>query len=162
MSRLDSMIRRLVAHRKVLDWARERLADAPGDILECGLGNGRTFDHLRQNFPDRSVLVVERDPSPHPDCWPEPDELLQGEATEVLNDLRESHRHFALINYDLGTGDADFSRSEAAALAPAMADLLRPGGLLVSVQPLPDLPVWQAIPPDVTGGGDRVQVYRKH
>ncbi len=161
MSRLDSMIRRLVAHRSVLDWAKQQLQATPGAVLECGLGNGRTYDHLRQNFPDREIFVLERDPSPHPDCWPAPEFLLQGEASDTFLALAESGRKFALINYDLGTGDAEFTRAEAVRLAPSIARLLTPGGLLISVQPMPQLADWTVIPAEETGGGERVRTFRR-
>ncbi|MGH6887075.1 MAG: class I SAM-dependent methyltransferase, partial [Geminicoccales bacterium] len=48
MSRLDSFIRRLEAQRACLDLAAARIADLPGPVLELGLGNGRTYDHLRE------------------------------------------------------------------------------------------------------------------
>ena len=47
MSRLDSMRRRLTAQIDGLNWAAGQIADLPGDVLELGLGNWRTYDHLR-------------------------------------------------------------------------------------------------------------------
>ena len=52
MTRLDSVIRRLTAQRDLLNWAAEEISPA-GLILELGLGNGRTYDHLRTRLPDR-------------------------------------------------------------------------------------------------------------
>lgn len=51
MSRLDSFIRRLQAQRDVLDWAADGVEDRAGLVLELGLGNGRTYDHLRERLP---------------------------------------------------------------------------------------------------------------
>ena len=43
-----------------LDWAVAAIGDRPGAIVELGLGNGRTYDHLRQcwygNHPGPSCL----------------------------------------------------------------------------------------------------------
>ena len=64
MSRLDSMIRRLEAQRDGVAWAALKLVGVPGDILEIGLGNGRTYDHLRETFPDREIWVIDRAPKP--------------------------------------------------------------------------------------------------
>ena len=47
MSRLESFIRRLDAQRLCLDWAAGAVVERPGAVLELGLGNGRTYDHLR-------------------------------------------------------------------------------------------------------------------
>ncbi|MGB1448128.1 MAG: class I SAM-dependent methyltransferase, partial [Arenicellales bacterium] len=53
MSRLDSMIRRLEAQRACLAAATESVRELPGAFLELGLGNGRTYDHLRELAPKR-------------------------------------------------------------------------------------------------------------
>src|SRR6202022_2543720 len=47
VSRLDSFIRRLKAQRACLDLAAGLVRGLDGEILELGLGNGRTYDHLR-------------------------------------------------------------------------------------------------------------------
>lgn len=165
MSRLDSMIRRLTAHRAAIDWAAETLGAAapavPGDILECGLGNGRTYDHLRERFPNRAIWVIERSPSPHPDCWPSAELLLKGEAEAGFDRLEADGRTMALVNYDLGTGDKAFTVAEAERLAPRLRDLLAPGGVLLSVQPLPALPDLQPIDAAETGGGERIVAFRR-
>lgn len=129
MSRLDSMIRRLTAHRAAIDWAASELTGAPGDLLEVGLGNGRTYDHLRERFPDRRIWVIERSPSPHPDCWPPRELLLEGEAEDGFARLRAETAQLALVNYDLGSGDKAFTLREATRFAPVMRDALAPGGL---------------------------------
>ncbi len=48
MSRLDSMLRRLAAQRDGLNWAASLIEGKEGDALDMGLGNGRTYDHLRE------------------------------------------------------------------------------------------------------------------
>ena len=55
MSRLDSFIRRLVAQRACLDHAAQLIGGLDGAVLELGLGNGRTYDHLRSLFPGREI-----------------------------------------------------------------------------------------------------------
>ena len=59
MSRLDSIMRRLAAQRDGLEWATERTKDMPGDALDMGLGNGRTYDHMRE-ISDRRIWVIDR------------------------------------------------------------------------------------------------------
>ncbi len=66
MSRLDSFIRRLEAQRACLNWAAELIDGLDGFALELGLGNGRTYDHLRSLFPDRAIYVCERQVAAHP------------------------------------------------------------------------------------------------
>lgn len=55
MSRLDSMIRRLQAQRATLEHAAERVSEHEGVALEFGLGNGRTYDHMRHILPGRDI-----------------------------------------------------------------------------------------------------------
>ena len=66
MSRLDSFIRRLEAQRACLDLAARRSPICRGPVLELGLGNGRTYDHLRELLPLREIFVFERDVRAHP------------------------------------------------------------------------------------------------
>jgi hypothetical protein len=85
MSRLDSFIRRMSAQRDCLNMAVDLIADVPGPILELGLGNGRTYDHLRDLFPDREIFVFDRRSAAHPDCTPDDDHLFLGDITETLS-----------------------------------------------------------------------------
>ena len=59
MTRLDAVIERLKAQRSALGAAAQALSDTPGHILELGLGNGRTYDHLRHLFSDRKIYVFD-------------------------------------------------------------------------------------------------------
>ena len=139
MSRLDSVIERLSAQRACLDWAASAVAGQPGDVLELGLGNGRTYDHLRRLLPDRRILVFERQVNAHPDCIPPEEDLLLGDFLETLPQAaRMVGNAVALIHADTGTGDKAASVAMAARIAPLLVPLSRPGTLLVSDQPQPD------------------------
>ena len=70
MSRLDSFIARMQAQRDCLNSLKPLIDALPGPILEVGLGNGRTYDHLRQLFPGRDIYVFERKVAAHPECIP--------------------------------------------------------------------------------------------
>ena len=149
MSRLDSMLRRLTAQRDGLNWAAAAIADLPGDVLDLGLGNGRTYDHLREILPQRRILVIDRALQCHPSCVPPSADFLQGEAEPMLSRLPAAS--IALAHYDLGFGVKEQDVAEAAALSPALARVMRPGGLVVSGQPLVGLtpvPAPDTIPPD--------------
>jgi hypothetical protein len=133
VSRLDSFIRRLEAQRACLDLAARLVRELDGDVLELGLGNGRTYDHLRQLFPDRKIYVCERRLAPHPDCIPPAEFLLLGDMRDTLHVAREFlGRRVALAHLDPATGDGAASRALAAELAPLIMPLLRSGGMLVS------------------------------
>ncbi len=137
MSRLDSFIRRLEAQRACLDRAAELVAAVPGPVLEIGLGNGRTYDHLRQRLPDREVFVFERQMAAHPRCVPPARWLVLGDARDTLSGaLARLPGKAALAHADIGSGDEAANRHLAAALAPHLAALMAPGGVVVSDQEL--------------------------
>ena len=133
MSRLDSFIRRLQAQRACLDLAAHLIRELDGDVLELGLGNGRTYDHLRHLFPDRKIYVCERRVAAHPDCVPPAELLLLGDMRDTLQTARQLlGRRVALAHLDPSTGDGPASLALAIELAPLIMPLLRSGAMLVS------------------------------
>ena len=151
MSRLDSMLRRLTAQRDGLNWAAAQVAGQPGDVLDMGLGNGRTYDHLREVLPDRRIWVIDRVLQCHPSCEPPAEDFLMGEAEEMLNRLAATGARIAMAHYDFGRGIKEEDVAEAARLSPAIARVMAPGGLIVSGQPLVGFAQIQApdsIPPE--------------
>ena len=136
MSRLDSMLRRLSAQRDGLNWAADRIRDQPGDVLDLGLGNGRTYDHLREILPDRRIWVIDRMLQCHPSCTPPEADFLEGEAEPMLARLAGQDARIALAHYDLGFGIKEQDVAEAARLSPALAQVMALGGLIISGQPL--------------------------
>ena len=161
MSRLDSFIRRLEAQRACLDLAAALIDGLDGPVLELGLGNGRTYDHLRELFPDRDIFVCERRIAAHPDCIPPAEFLLLGDMRETLREARARFEdRAALAHLDPGTGDIAASQALARVLAPLVGPLLRPGGVLVS-EPAVAVPEFApvALPDDVMAG--RYHIYRR-
>jgi hypothetical protein len=136
MSRLESMRRRLSAQIDGLNWAAELVAEMDGDVLELGLGNGRTYDHLRQQMPNRRIWVIDRILQPHPSCVPPEADFLQGEADDMLAELARRGDKMVLAHYDFGFGVKEKDVAEGARLSPLIAPLMVPGGLVVSQQPL--------------------------
>lgn len=136
MSRLDSMLRRFTAQRDGLNWAAQAVAELDGDVLDMGLGNGRTYDHLREILPGRRIWVMDRVLQCHPSCVPPEEDFLQGEAEPMLVKLAEHRQSIALAHYDFGMGIKEDDVAESARLSPLIAAVMKPGGLLVSGQPL--------------------------
>jgi len=136
MSRLESMRRRLTAQIDGLNWASMEIQEIAGDVLELGLGNGRTYDHLRENLPNRRIWVIDRLCQPHPSCVPPAEFFLQGEAEDKLSELASQTNRMALAHYDFGFGVKDLDVAEGARLSPLIAAVMAPGGLVVSQQPL--------------------------
>lgn len=138
MSRLDSFIRRLEAQRACLDLAADAIGAQPGTVLELGLGNGRTYDHLRERLPARDIIVFEREVRAHPDCIPDDRHLVLGSIEETLPAFAERHPGEAvLVHSDIGTGDALRNQKLAAWLADVLPSLLKPGAWLAADQAIP-------------------------
>ena len=161
MSRLDSFIRRLEAQRACLELGAVLVRGLDGDVLELGLGNGRTYDHLRELFPDRKIYVCDRVIAAHPDCVPPSECLLLGDMRETLPAARRRlGGRVALAHLDPATGDVAASRALADELAPLIVPLLRLDGVLVS-EPLVAVAGFNPLPlPDGVPPG-RYNIYRR-
>ncbi len=129
--------------------ARDLIADLPGPVLELGLGNGRTYDHLRELFPDREIFVFDRRVAAHPDCIPDDDHMILGDITDTLASAADRlGGRAALAQCDIGTGEKESNARLIAAIAPLVNALMLPGGIVCSdqeytvanwaAQPLPD------------------------
>lgn len=161
MSRLDSFIRRLEAQRACLNHAAELIAGIDGIVLELGLGNGRTYDHLRELFPGRDIYVCERQVAAHPDCVPPADRLLLGDLRETLPAARGRFAgRVALAHLDVGTGDAAGNRALAAELLPLVVPLLCAGGVMAS-DPVMDCPELAQLPLPSGVAVGRYHLYRR-
>lgn len=166
MSRLDSFIRRLEAQRACLDRAAELIAGVEGVVLELGLGNGRTYDHLRELFRSgdtrgRDIYVCERQVAAHPDCIPPDDRLLLGDMFHTLPAARPwLGGKVALAHFDAGTGDDAANRKLATGLLPLILPLLCTGGVMATQQAMVGAEL-EALPlPDGVPEG-RYHLYRR-
>ncbi len=165
MSRLDSFIRRLEAQRTCLDWALAVMRDVPGAVLELGLGNGRTYDHLRSRLDGtRVIFAFDRQLAAHPNCVPEPAYLRLGDFHDTLAALVATlARGVAFVHADTGSGDSAASRAQAQALVALIDPLLAPGAVVASDQDMAPEAArgWTplALPAGVAAG--RYFLYRK-
>lgn len=137
MSRLDSAIRRLEAQRACLDLAAGMVAGLPGPVVEIGLGNGRTYDHLREILPGREIFVFDRAVDAHPDCRPDEAHMLLGDLADTLPGAAVAiGAPAAFAHCDFGSGVPDRDRETARLVAGALPALLAPGAVVASDQPL--------------------------
>jgi len=154
------MIRRLQAQRSCLNAALSAVADGPGVIFELGLGNGRTFDHLRENAPTREIYVFEREVRAHPDCIPDDDHLFVGNLEETLPSLIDRFEgQVALIHSDVGTSEKEYTPSLKALFVETFHRLLTPDGLVVSDKVM-SVPTIERIEPPGDVPTDRYFMYR--
>ena len=161
MSRLDSFIRRVSAQRDCLNYAADLIKDYPGSVLELGLGNGRTFDHLRSLMPTRDIYVFDRHVKAHPDCIPDNDHMIVGDFLETVPSALEKMASKAVLAHcDIGSGDKAASVALAKALGTSLPNLLTSGAIIVSDQPF-YMDNWQILPlPEGVAEG-RYHIYRQ-
>jgi len=160
MSRLDSFIARMQAQRDCLNFLKPAVDALGGPILEVGLGNGRTYDHLRDLFPGRDIYVFERKVAAHPDCIPPDDRLFLGDADKAIPlAAQKLGAVAALIHTDLGTGDQAANTAMGQWLGPALDRLAAKGGWILANQPL-TVARWQRQPEPPGVPKDRYFLYR--
>ena len=158
MSRLDSFIRRLVAQREILDMICRDMQLPDGVVIELGLGNGRTYDHLRERLPDRRIIAFDRVLGAHKASTPDPENLILGEIDVTARNFFGIGA--GLVHADIGSGYDDRDAINLAWLPEVTLQLLAPAGIAASgvrmdhpdLQPLP-------LPESVAEG--RYFIYRK-
>ncbi len=136
------------------------IADVPGPVLEFGLGNGRTFDHLRQILPEREIFEFDRQVAAHPDCIPDDEHMILGDFRDTVPQaLARVGAPAAMIHFDIGSGDEAANVALATWMAEATRDLLTTNGVALADQELVGSS-WQplALPDGVAPG--RYFMYR--
>lgn len=134
MTRLDLFIARMVSQRACLDFAISQTTSISGPVFELGLGNGRTYHHMRERITDgRPIYVFERAVASHPDSTP-PDELtILGDVRETLPAALERFgASVSLVHADLGGHNLKKNDEFARLVSPLVEPLLASGGLMVS------------------------------
>ena len=160
-SRLDLFVDRMVSQRACLDYAAQVVSKATGPVFELGLGNGRTYHHMRHVMPDHEIYVFERAIASHPDSTPPEENVLLG---DVFDTLPEAAARFGatatLIHADLGGHNAEKNDIFARKVSPLIEPLLAVGGLMVSSDRMYfDKLVEQPLPKNAVPG--RCFVYRR-
>ncbi|MDA0261875.1 MAG: hypothetical protein O3A21_06745 [Proteobacteria bacterium] len=159
-SRLVSFIHRITAQRACLNLAHHLVRDIPGPVLELGLGNGRTYDHLRLLFPERHIFVFERQIAAHPDCIPDDEHTILGDFRETVpNALARIGAPAAFIHGDFGSASQEKTAALAAWLGPQLIHLAAPGAIVATDQYLETRGLKQ-MPPPPGVGKDRYFMYR--
>ena len=106
MSRLEEFTNRFLSQAAAINHAATMLTDVPGIIVELGLGKGRTFDHLRERFPDREIYVFDRELSCEKEYAPPPEYWVFGEIRETLPAFCDKFKgKVAFAHSDIGTRD---------------------------------------------------------
>ncbi|TNJ47742.1 class I SAM-dependent methyltransferase [Phaeobacter sp. B1627] len=132
-TRLDVFIDRMVSQRACLDYAIAETDALAGPVFELGLGNGRTYHHLRHRVQGRDIFVFERAVGAHPDSVPPADRTILGDVRETLPAaVRRFGPAASLIHADLGGHNPEKNDAFARLVSPLVEPLLAPGGMMVS------------------------------
>ncbi|MBL4740719.1 MAG: hypothetical protein JKY12_06980 [Sneathiella sp.] len=161
MSRLDSFIRRMTAQRDCLDHAAEQLSGRDGVVLEFGLGNGRTYDHLCSLFDKSDIYVFDRHVKAHEDCIPDNEHMIIGDFLDSLKDASAKFERLAkFVHCDVGSGDKAASMALAQKVGDLLEGLIQTGGIVVSDQPI-ERANWEALPLPAGIAEGRIYLYRQ-
>lgn len=133
MTRLDLFIARMVSQRACINHAASQTAHLDGPVFELGLGNGRTYHHLRETIKNRDIFVFERAVASHPDSTPPDDRVILGDVYDTLPAaLARFGATASLIHADLGGHNAAKNDTFAKAVSPLVEPLLAQGGMMVA------------------------------
>lgn len=133
MSRLDAFVQRVTAQRALIDEAVTLLDGIEGVVFEVGLGNGRTFDHLRDRFPEREIYVFDRKARAHEDSTPAAEYMIEGQLQETLPELvAQFAGRVALVHSDIGNQSPVHCENMRQLMGNTITPALCPGGILLS------------------------------
>jgi hypothetical protein len=151
----------MVSQRACLDFAIADTSMMTGPVFELGLGNGRTYHHLRERITGRDIHVFERAVASHPDSTPPENLTILGDVMETLpQTLARMGPVASLVHADLGGHNREKNDAFARKISPLVEPLLAPGGLMVSsdrmyFETLSEVP----LPPGAVEG--RCFIYRR-
>lgn len=133
MSRLDVFIARMTSQRACLNFAAQATDALTGPVFELGLGNGRTYHHLKEIIRTRDIYVFERAVASHPDSTPPDDRLILGDVNDTLPAaLARFGATATLVHADLGGHNLEKNDAFARTISPLVEPMLAHGGMMVS------------------------------
>ncbi len=142
MSRLDRFIARMQAQRALLNQVCSELntdVALPGPFVELGLGNARTYDHVRERLTGRRIIVFDRSSDPKHGVIPPPADFCVGDIRETVRTYVEAGgAPAAVVHADLGDGSAAYNAELQSWLPDTCCLLLQPKGLVLSSTQLHD------------------------
>ena len=147
MSRLEEFTNRFLSQAAAINEAAEHLTDVPGVIIELGLGKGRTFDHLRERFPDREIYVFDRELSCEQEYAPPHKYRVFGDIRKTLPSFcNRFHGQVAFAHSDIGTKDRQKDAPLTQFVVSQLTQLLTlEGALLASDRPM-EAEQWHELP----------------
>jgi hypothetical protein len=137
MTRPDIFIARTVSQRACIDHALALTAQMTGPVFELGLGNGRTFDHVRARIGNgpatRAIHVFERAVASNPASTPDAEQLVLGDIFETLPMMLARFGPVAsFVHADLAGHNLEKNDTFARAVSPLVEAVMVQGGIMVS------------------------------
>ncbi|MCY4190874.1 MAG: hypothetical protein OXD42_06060 [Rhodospirillaceae bacterium] len=131
-SRLERMIARLMTQRALLDHFAMLITDIPGPVLEIGLGKGRTYSHLRNLLPDRTIWAFDFEVHAPKHSQPAPNRTVLGDFRDSLTTCWDSIANApAMVHADIGTESRKAEQELVCFVGDVIASRLAPGGYLL-------------------------------
>lgn len=91
------------AQRACIELAASLVSELDGPVLELGLGQGRTFDHLQETFPNRKVYLIDDMMKPADGIRLDPSLAIKGDVLDLLAHFARDHGPaFTVVHSDLG------------------------------------------------------------
>ncbi len=160
ISRLEKLLFRMQAQVACLAWAFGEITGRPGIVFELGLGNGRTFDHLRRYLPGRDIYAFDRAVNSYPDCAPAPERMIVGELAHTLSATAQRFAgQVVLAHSDVGSFAKEHNARMAALVSAQLEPALAEGALILSDLPLV-IPCTTRLPLPPDAPVDRYHIYR--
>lgn len=127
----------MTAQRDCINHAAGLIKNIPGVVFELGLGNGRSYDHMRQTLPDRDIYVFDRQVCSLSSCRPPDEKIFIGEVVHTLIMAGEIFsKKGALLHNDLGTSDCEKYKKLMDEITPLLESILMPGAIIISNTPI--------------------------
>ena len=162
MSRLDRTINRLMAQRALIAHAADLIGDKQGTIFDLGLGNGRTYDHLRETFPDHTIFAFDRAINAHPSSIPPAEQMIVGEIRDTLRYCgpRVGGKPI-LIHIDIDIGDPTMKLVTDEWLSPAIVEWTPAGGIVIADRELNLPPEFEELDRPADAPPSKHHLYRR-
>ncbi len=137
------------------------MEEIPGPVFELGLGNGRTFDHIRTLLPERKILVFDKKSTLGLKPRPVAENLIIGDVRKTLPEhLAEQSQRAVLIHNDLGNGTEEEGVEMCEWLSPLVEQSAAPGCVVVTNSAL-QLNGWRQITIPEPHAWNRYFIYQK-
>jgi hypothetical protein len=139
------------------------IKDYSGDIVELGLGSGRTYDHLRAKAPDRQIHAFDFEIAVHKVIEVDTDHVYLGSIMETFPKFCETQdRKFPLVHLDIGTKNLDRDQALYHKLNPFVLKLINKNSIVVSDRPLELTENWHQNKDLTQGAQWKYYIYKHH